>query len=206
MSETIFRPKYSPSGSFDVLGLTVLMMIALLFSFIKLGVGLSTVLGFTVLFFFTANFSQLYIRQIIFTHSYFIVEKYVWPSKKIAYSDVVDLGPSKVKTRRGDVSFAAMSNAAQLHSLFSELIQEGRIDKNLFENKVVVEELALKKSILPTVVISLILNGLFLVYWFYDQSRFSILGFWLAIILIMLVGAMVMLAIYWINKRRIKLQ
>jgi hypothetical protein len=206
MFETVFRPKYSLSGSFDVLSLSLLMAIVLLFSYIRFGIDLSTILGSLLLLFFTTNFSQLYIRRIIFTHSYFIVEKYVWPSRKIAYFDVIDLGFSKVKTRRGDISFASMSNAAQLHSLFSELIQQGRIDGNLFENKVIVEELALKKAILPTMAISIVLNGVFLFYWYYNQLRFSTLSFWLVIILIILVGTVTMLAIYWINKKRIKLQ
>ncbi|MBL8078712.1 MAG: hypothetical protein JNM55_12165 [Anaerolineales bacterium] len=206
MSETIFKPKYSPSGSFDVLGLCLLLIVVSLLSFIKFGVDLTTILAFSFLILSVVNFSESYIRRVIFTDSYFIVEKYVWPSKKIAYSDVIDFGFSKVKTRKGDVSFAAMDNAAELHALFSEFIQEGIINRNLFENKAVVEELALKKSFLPAVVITQILNGAFLIYWFYNPSRFSILGFWLVILLIILAGAMVMLSIYWINKKRIKLQ
>lgn len=206
MLETIFRPKYSPSGSYDVIGLSLLLAIAILFSYIKLGMDLQTILVFSFLIFFIINFSHLYIRRVVFTDSYFIVEKYVWPSRKIAYSDVIDLGFSKVKTRRGDVSFAAMDNAAQLYSLFSELIQQGKIDRNLFENNVNAEELGLKKAILPSMIISAILNGIFLFYWYYNQSRFSTLGFWFVIILINIVGTVVLLTIYEINKKRIKLQ
>jgi hypothetical protein len=205
MLETIFRPKYSPSGSYDVIGIGLLMAIAILFSYIKLGMDLQTILAFSFLVFFIINFSHLYIRRIVFTDSYFIVEKYVWPSKKIAYSDVIDLGVSKVKTRRGDIIFV-MDNAAQLYSLFSELIQQGKIDRNLFENNVNAEELGLKKAIRPAMIISAILNGIFLFYWYYNQSRFSTLGFWFVIILISIVGTVVLFTIYEINKKRIKRQ
>jgi hypothetical protein len=206
MLETIFRPKYSPRGSYDVLGISLLLAIVSLLSFIKFGIDLTTILAFSFLILFVINFSELYIRRVIFTDSYFIVEKYVWPSKKIAYSDVIDFGFSKVKTRKGDVSFSAISNAAELYSLFSKLIQQGKIDENLFENKVIIEELALRKAILPTIVISMVLNGIFMFYWYYNQSRFSTLSFWLIVISICLVGTVAMLIIYKINKKRIKLQ
>src|SRR5260221_3262166 len=102
MQETIFRPKYSIRWNWDVLSISLGLLIVLLFSFLKFGITLSNIALLIVLIFFLAYFSPLYIRRIVFASSFFIVEKYFWPSKKIEYSDVVYVGPSKVKARKGD--------------------------------------------------------------------------------------------------------
>jgi len=203
MQETSFYPRYTIRGSSDVLSLSLLMSGALIFSFLKVGASMNTLLGVMFLTLFIIRFSHMYIRRIVFMPSYFLVEWYVWPSKKVEYSDVIDLGFFRVKTRKGDVSFAAMSNLAQLQAIFSKLIQQGKIDSNQFEEEVVIEELALQKSFLPSMVISIILVGAFLFYWFYHQSRFSIIGVYLVLIVI---GIMVTLGVHWIYKKRTRIK
>jgi len=153
MQKEIFKPKYSIKGSWDVLSLSLLMIIVLLLSFFKFGVRFSNVSDFVFLIFFMLYFSRNYIRRIVFKSSCFIVEKYVWPSIKIDYSDVIDLGMFKVTTRKGDVSFAGMSNARQLHVLLLELVKQGKIHKMQIENKVVTKEINFRKFIIPTIVV-----------------------------------------------------
>src|SRR5919106_118561 len=114
MHETSFYPKYKIRHSLDVLSISLLLTLVLLYSFLKVGSRLPNIVGAGFLLFFIIQFSRLYIRRIVFTSSYFLVEKYVWPSMKIDYSDVIDMGASKVKTRRGEISFAAMSNFREL--------------------------------------------------------------------------------------------
>jgi hypothetical protein len=199
MQETSFYPKYTIRGSSDVLSISLLLILALLFSFLRLGAILGNIVGLGFLVFFIVLCSRLYIRRLLFTPSYFLVERYVWPSIKIDYTDVIDLGLSKIKTRKGEISFAAMSNVAELYSLFFELIQQGKINVDQFENKAIGEELILDKTFLPSLVISAVLSGIFLVYWFFHQSRFSLLGM---MIVLGLIAVVVSLVVNWIYKKR----
>jgi hypothetical protein len=183
----------------DVLSLSFFLAIALLYSFLKLGAILGNIAGLAYLVFFFLRFSRLYIRRIIFTPSYFLVEKYVWPSKKINYSDVIDLGISKVKTRRGEISLVAMNNIAELRSLFIDLLRQGTIDIDQFENKAIGEDLVLDNSFWPSLVVTIVLSVIFLVYWFYQGSDLSLLD---VLIILSLVAVVVTSAVQWIYKRR----
>lgn len=172
-----------------------------LFSFLKFGITLSNIALLIVLIFFIAYFSPLYIRRIVFASSFFIVEKYLWPSKKIEYSDVVYVGPSKVKTRKDDVSFAGMSNPDELHSLFIELIEQGEINHNQLEKKIIVEETIDTKSVLPTLIISLPFCILLFYFWPFNDYWFSSVGFGVSSgLIIFIVGSIVK----WIMKKMLK--
>ena len=199
MQDTNFYPIYKVRDSSDVLTISLLMTVALIYSFLRLGAILGNIVGLFLQLFFVVWFSRLYIRRIVFTSSYFLVERYISPKQKINYSDVIDMGRSKIKTRSGEISFAAMSNVAQLHSVFFELMREGKIDIDQFENKALGEELVLHKSFLPSLVISAVLSGIFLVYWFYHQSRFNLLG---VLIVLSLIAVVVPSAVQWIYKKR----
>lgn len=201
--EISFYPKYMIRHSLDVLLISLLLMAVLLFSFLNVGPSLVNFVGVGFLLLFILEFSRLYIRRIVFTSSYFLVEKYVWPSIKIDYSDVIDMGASKVKTRRGEVSFAAMSNFRELQSLFIELLRQGKIDINQFENKALNEEMALRKSFLPSIIISVVLGGTALLYWYYHHTDLALAGGWLVFALIIFA---IVSIIYWIYKGRTKIQ
>ena len=185
--------------SWDVLIISLLLTLVLLYSILKVGLILSNVFGIGLLLSFIIFFSRLYIRRIKFSSSDFLVERYIWPSMKIDYSDVTDMGASKVKTRRGEISFAAMSNFAQLQSVFFELMRQGKIDIERFENKALNEERALQKSFLPSIIASAVVGGLFMLYWFYHQSEITLIGICLVFGFTDLVITSI---IYWINKKR----
>ena len=199
MQETSFYPRYKVKDSSDVLTIGLLMTVALIYSFLRLGAILGNIVGLIFHLFFIVWFSRLYIRRIVFTSSSFMVERYVWPVQNINYSDVIDMGRSKIKTRSGKISFAAMSNVAQLHAVFFELMREGKIDIDQFENKAIDEEIVLDKSFWRSLVISVVLSGTFLVYWFYHQSRFSLLGI---LIVLSFVAVAVPSVVQWIYKKR----
>jgi hypothetical protein len=156
-------------------------------------VGLATLLSFVLWF------SRFYIRRIVFAPSYFLVEKYVGSSKKVDYSDVFDMGISKIKTKRGEINLAAMSNVTELHSLFFELMKQGKIDVDQSENRALIEDLVAEKSFTPALLISALLTIAFLVYAYYHQPRFNSLVTWLVLILIISVVSPV---VHWIYKRR----
>lgn len=91
MQEIVFYPKYMIRHSWDVLSIGLLLILALSYSFLRVGLSLPNLVRVGFLLFVILQFSRLYIRRIVFTSSYFLVDRYVWPSMKIDYSDVIDL-------------------------------------------------------------------------------------------------------------------
>jgi hypothetical protein len=196
MQDTVFRPRYSFKSFWDVIILSLLLMFALLFSFLKLGFTLTNMLGSICLIFFLGWISHFLIRRIVFSISSFCIEKYFWPSKTIEYSDVIDLGKTKIKTRRGEVRFTGMSNASELLSRFTKLIEQGKIKKSQIENKVVTQEIIFRKSIIPSLVISSLLWGVGLYFWPDYSSSFISAG-----ILLFIIFICVILVIEWMIKK-----
>ena len=153
MQKIIFQPKYSLKGLWDVTLISLLLFVVLVFSFIKFGFDFANIIGLIFLIGFVGWHSRDLIRYIVFSTSSFCVERYIGPSKTINYSEVIDLGRTKVKTQQGEISFAGMSNWDELLNRFKGLIEQGKIDTNQLENKVVVDETILHKTILPSIVI-----------------------------------------------------
>lgn len=201
MQKTVFYPRYTIRGSADVLSIGLGLIIVLAFSFLKFGVILLNFAILLVLIAFITFFSRLYIRRIIFTPSFFLVEKYVWPSTKIGYSDVIDMGIWTIKTKRGNISLAAMTNVAQLHPIFIELMKEHKVDVEQSENQALLEELVLNQSFWPTMIISAVLVILFFIYDYYSKSRLNALFYLLVPVVTILVVSSV---VDWFYKRRIK--
>src|SRR5215216_4812885 len=98
MQETVFYPKYLIRHSLDVLSLGISLAIALVFAFFRSGPSLSNIIGVGTLIIFILSFSRLYIRQITFFDAYFVVHRYVWPPLRFDYSEIIDMGASKIKT------------------------------------------------------------------------------------------------------------
>ena len=202
MRETTFYPRYTIRGSADILSLALLQGGVLLFSFLKFGATLQNLGLLLFLVFFIVWFSRLYIRRIVFMPSYFLIQRYGWASMRITYLDVIDMGRSKIKTRKGEISFAGMSNVAQLHSLFFEKMRQGQIDIDQFENKALAEEFVLEKSFQPAFAISFALFVIFFFYCVYHRPRLSSLEMWFGFTVIVLVIPFI---IYCINKWRLKM-
>jgi hypothetical protein len=201
MKETAFYPRYTIRSSADVLSISLGLTIVLAFSFLKFGAILLNFAVLVGLIGFIIFFSRLYIRRIVFTPSYFLVEKYVWSPKKIGYSEVIDMGIWTIKTKKGDINLAAMTNVAQLHSMFIELMKEHKVDVDQSENQALREELVLDQSFWPTIIISAVLIILFFIYDYYSESRLHELFFFLIPIVIVLVVSFV---VNWFYQRRIK--
>jgi hypothetical protein len=201
MKDIIFRPKYTFRYNWYVIVLSLLLIFMAIFYFSKVGIDLQGIFLLVLLGYFLAFFSRDYIRRIVFTSSSFSVEKYVWVSKKIEYSDIVDVGISMIKTRRGNIVLAGMSNVAELLYLIKELIEQKKINEKQIENKVVVEESILSKSYLPSIVISALLWVSLMYFWPVYRSRFGGIGATLSFTLIF---ASVLLIMQWIIRRSLK--
>lgn len=118
-----------------------------------------------------------FVKRIVFdTHS-FSIEKYLWPTKTIEYTDVIDIGTTLIKTRNGNVSIQLMSNADELRTIFSELIQQGKISHYQLENKVAAQEILGQKALLPAAIISFVLWVVTSFIWPYEKSLFRDLSF-----------------------------
>lgn len=164
-----------------------------------------TIFGLIVLVPFVVWVLHLLIRRIVFSQSTFYIEKYTWPSKRIKYSDVIDLGNTRIKTRNGDVILAGMSNAPELIEQFRELIEQGKINKGQIENKLVQEEATFRKSIIPALFVSFILWALVLYFWPYHHLIFNDGGIWQflfgVLFLLVVIFLVVLLITQWLFKK-----
>jgi hypothetical protein len=199
MKKIIFRPRYSFKNFLDVITLGLLLFFMLVFTYLKKGLTPTSIFGWIFLGFFVVFVLHFLIRRIVFSQSTFYVERYFWPSKTFEYTDVIDLGKTKIKTRRGEIYFAGMSNVPELIAQFTKLIEQGKIKQEQIANKVVVQETIFRKSIIPAFVVTFILWILVIFLWPYHGSRFGSLGLGFSLFAIFLI---VMLTTQWIIKKR----
>ncbi len=200
-----FRPRYSFRNFWDVITLGLLLFSTVVFYYLKTSFSPMTIFGLIVLVPFVVWVLHLLIRRIVFSQSTFYIEKYTWPSKRIKYSDVIDLGYTSIKTRNGDVILAGMSNAPELIEQFRELIEQGKINKGQIENKLVQEEATFRKSIIPALFVSFILWALMLYFWPYHHLIFNDGGIWLflfgVLFLLVVIFLVVLLITQWLFKK-----
>lgn len=205
MKNSTFRPRYSLRNFWDAITLGLLLLSTNVFSYLKTGFSPMTIFGSIFLLPLVVWVLHLLIRHIVFSPSSFYVEKYIWPSKRIKYSDIIDFGNIRIKTRNGDVILAGMSNAPELIEQFNKLMEQGKIDKDQIENKLVREEATLRKSILPAFAVSFLLSALVLYFWPYRHPVFNDGGIWLFLfgMLLTLLGIflVVLLVVQWIIKK-----
>jgi hypothetical protein len=124
----------------------------------------------------------IFISRIIFSENSFTLEKLGWPSKTIDYADVVDIGATMLKTRKGNVSFQAMTNSDELREILDGLVKKGMINRYQIEGKALAAEVMSRKAIVPAAIIAFILWGIALVIWPYEDSFFrdlSLVGFFI---------------------------
>jgi hypothetical protein len=96
------------------------------------------------------------IRRMVFTATDFSVERYIWLTKTYHYSEVIDIGVTQIKTRRGTIGMEGMNNGFELRKLFVQLIQQDIIHYSQLENKLFDKQRIQIKSTLPALLISLI--------------------------------------------------
>lgn len=96
----------------------------------------------------------IYIRQITFENSEFVIQKFMGTPKRISYQAVVDIGNTMVKTRQGNISIKGLKNANDLLNIFKILMSEGKINKHQLENNLLQEESHAKKALILSLVLS----------------------------------------------------
>ncbi len=204
MKNPTFKPRYSFRNFWDVITLGLLLFFSAVFFYLKTGFSPMTILDLIILVPFIVWVLHVLIRRIVFSQSTFYVERYTWPSKRIKYSDVLDLGKIRIKTRKGDVILAGISNAPELIEQFEELIEQGRIDKGQIEGKLVQEEATFRKSIIPASVVSFILWALALYLWPYHHPVFNKDGIWLLLFGILVSLPIIFLVVLLVTQLIIK--
>jgi len=205
MKNSSFRPRYSFKSCWDVITLGFLLFSTIVFGYVKTGFSPITIFGLVIFIPFAIWVLHLLIRRIVFSRSTFYVERYAWPSKRIKYTDVLDIGNMKIKTRNGDVVLAGMANAPELVGKFKLLIEQNRIDQYQIENKTLQEEAVVRKSLIPALVVSFALWGLVLYFLPYHHPLFKNYGIWLFLFGISLSGLVIFLLVMrltqWIIKK-----
>jgi len=173
MQDSEFRPSYSFRGLWDVLLISLGLLIVALFEFWKLGLELgtfSTIIGFLL---FCYWWMHNLIRRIVFSHSSFTVTGFFIPQQTIAYLEIIDLSYSTIKTKRGNISLAGMENSRELRRLLADLLAEGKIDPEELKWELIDKETRFRKASLPSLIISLPLWALLFYFWPYHHYWFS---------------------------------
>jgi hypothetical protein len=176
MQRTDFRPKYTFKSLSDVLLISFGLLFASLFSFWRLGLDFATLSAVFFLFCFCFWWMHNLVRHIVFTASALHITWYFLPPKTINYIDIIDVGFSKIRTKRGYIKLAGMSNAMELLNQVSDLIKQGVLDQNQIEMKLMLEEAIDQKSTLPALIISFPLWGMLFYFWPYHHYWFSPIG------------------------------
>jgi hypothetical protein len=157
MQQNIFKPKYPPKL---FLGLVVLIpMEAFLLWRLLSGSDTSPENIFGAVFFglMLAIVPYAFVRRIVFNPHSFSIERYLWPTKTIEYTEVVDIGTTVIRTRNGSFAIQSMTNADELRTILTGLIEQGKISRYQIENKVIAQEVVSRKALLPAGIISFIL-------------------------------------------------
>jgi hypothetical protein len=176
MQDFVFKPRYTFKGLADVILISLGLLFVSVFSWLILGFSLQTSFAFLFMLFFCFWWMHNHIRYIAFYESRFTVAKYIWVSKTISYIDITDIGNGTIKTKRGNINIAGMSNTMELLFQFKKLMELGKIDFDQLEKKIFIEEIIVQKSILPSIIASLPFWALLFYYWPYFRYWFSSLG------------------------------
>ncbi len=134
MEEIVFKPKYSP-----ILYLVFVPILIEAFDLWEIISGHNRSPGrfyITALFgLMLAGLPFIFIRRITFMTDSFSIEKYLGPTKTIEYTDIVDIGLTIIKTRRGSIAIQSMANSDELRNLFNRLMEQRKISQYQIENK-----------------------------------------------------------------------
>ena len=187
MQEVIFKPKY-PSQL--TLGALVLVPIEFYILWQIFSVKAVSPENFFAAVFFGLLLAVpplAYVKRIVFRAKDFTIERYVLPAKTIGYADVVDVGKMVIKTRKGDLSFRTMLNADEVNNVLAGLIEQGKINRHQFENKVESRAALFGKAVMPAGIISLVLWGITFFLFPYEDSFFrdlSLIAFFLPVYIV----------------------
>lgn len=180
MKNLIIKPKYSFKSLWDVLLLSLVLIFSIIFSVIRLGFSLETLSVLIALIMFCFWWTHSLIRYFIFTPSSFTMVRYIMPPKTIDYAEITDVGNTKIKTKIGNIYLAGITNVGEIIDRFNDLIDQDKINQNQLEKKVRIEDVTLRKSTLPALIISLPFWGILFYFWPFHKMWFSPLGLGLA--------------------------
>ena len=200
MKATTIKPKYSFKSLWDVILLSLGLIVVIILAAVRVGFGLETLSLLIMLVGFCFWWTHYLIRHFIFTPSSFTVVRYIMPPKTIKYAEITDVGNSNIKTKIGNVNLAGMTNDDEIINKFNDLINQGKINQNQLEKKVRAEETIWRKSMLPSLIISLPFWLILFRYWPFHKMWFSPLGFGLVCGLILF---FVVSIVQWVVKKKL---
>ncbi len=176
MQDNVFLPKYTYKGLFDVLLISLGLLAVSISAIWKQGFGLENFIYLIAFALFCFWWIRNLIRQVVFNNSAFSVSRFLLPTITIDYVEITDIGFSKIKTKKGEISLAGMNNAQELLRRFVRLIEQGKIEKTQLEMKVAVQDKVWKKSIGLTAILSFPFCVLLFYVWPFNNYWFSALG------------------------------
>ena len=173
MEEKNFKPKYTGKLYFGLL-------CVVLFDFLMLWQIISgkdsspvTIIFAAFITLIIAVSPYVFMKRIVFKANAFTVEKFLWPTKTIEYTDVVDIGTTIIKTKNGNLAISrSILNSNELRNILTGLIEQGKISSYQIENKLVSQEKMSRKARTLAIIISTVLWVVTTLIWPYRDSLF----------------------------------
>ena len=176
MQDNVFLPKYTYKSLIDVLLISLGLLVISIFGIWRHGLGLDNFISLSAFVLFCFWWMRDLVRRIVFNSSSFSVERFLLPTKIIDYTEISDIGFSKVQTQKGEISFSGISNTQELLLIFVDLIKQGKVEKEQLEMKIVVEDEIWNKSIVLTAFFSFPFCALVFYVWTFYDYWFSAIG------------------------------
>jgi hypothetical protein len=176
MEEIIFKPKYSPK-IYLLLFVAILMGAFVLWEIIS---GRNRSPGHfyiaAVFGLMLAGLPFLFIRRITFMTDSFSIEKYLWPTKTIEYTDIVGIGLTMIRTRREIIGIQAMANSDELRNIFNRIMEQRKISQYQIENKTIHQIANSRIAYIAAIVIASI-PWLIITFYVWPHGENSLLGY-----------------------------
>ena len=156
MVDQIFTPKYKYNFFVVFIG-AIFIEILIGYMLIEFGAETTLVIGFIIIGLLILMIPYAYIKNIIFQADGFIIRKFILIEKHYPYSEITDIGYTRIKTRSGNLSLSGMQNGFELKSAFDEFVKAGRINKHQLEGQLVKDEEITRKAMTISLPIAIVL-------------------------------------------------
>jgi hypothetical protein len=186
MQATFFEPQYSRKGLSGIAIISIPFLIFPAFAILQHDFGLLEVVFLIAFVWFWQGWLRTLIRQLVLTPEGIEVERLFALPFTVTYAEIIDIGITKISTRKGYIHFDLMDNSVQFLEWFNSLVEQGKISAEQLAGKLASQEEIRQRSVFPAMGISLPIWAAVLVFWPFYQSWFSKPG--VALILLVVVG------------------
>jgi hypothetical protein len=183
MENFVFKPKYRLNFYFGLASGVVMFLLLLWIIVDTQDFSFQSILWLGIMILIPLIILSAFIRSITFESQSFTVSKFLFLSKTYEYTEIVDFSKRMIKTERGTIALTWVKNNDEFYDKMTHLLNEGRINNQKIEHRLVPVENMARKAFFPSIVVTIIL-WLIITWKFHIQQSFaSDIGFGLLFII-----------------------